>query len=183
MRRAIATLLSGAVLSAAACQSAPRTPVAAGSSMADSAEQVVFGLHAVITNDGILRGDLFADTAFVFDDQTRFVMRVVRVNFTKDNGAPNGTMRGDRGEYSMRTALLDGWGNVVVTTVDGKTLKTPQLRYSKLANLISSDTSFVMTDGDRVETGIGFRTDPNLDHMQTLKNSKISGVITTPPER
>lgn len=182
MRREFALAFGAAVLAISACQSTPRPPVVSGKSMADSAEQVIFGMHAAITTGGVQRGELFADTAFVFDDQTRFVLRVVKVKFTKDNGAPNGTISADRGEYSMRTAILDGWGNVIVTTVDGRTLKTPQLRYSRLANLISSDTSFVMTDSGRVETGIGFRTDPNLDHMQVLRNSRISGVLTTPPE-
>jgi LPS export ABC transporter protein LptC len=183
MRRALPLFLTVVALATLACRSDPRPPVVKGSTMADSAEQVIFGFHAVITTGGVQRGDLFADTAFIFDDQTRFIMRVVNVKFAKDNGAPNGTIRAERGEYSMRTGILDGWGNVVVTTVDGRTLKTPQLRYNKVANLISSDTSFVMTDKDKVESGIGLRTDPNLDHIQTLRNSKATGVIATPPDR
>jgi LPS export ABC transporter protein LptC len=136
----------------------------------------------VLTNKGIQRGDMTADTAFVFDDQTRFVFRNVHVNFTKDTGEPNGTMRADSGQYNMRTQVLEGWGNVIITTTDGRRLTTPQLRYNQAANLVSSDTSFVLTDKDRVQTGIGFNSDPNLNRVQVMRAAKGSGVITSFPD-
>ena len=175
--------MAGGLIAATACNDAPRPLAVVGTTMADSAEQVIQGFHSTITEKGIRRGDLFADTAYIFDDQTRFVLRVVHLSFTKDDGSPNGTIRADKGEYSMRTQILDGWGNVVVTTADGRTLRTPQLRYSKVANLISSDTSFVWTEKDRVQSGVGFRADPGLDTVRILTRARGSGAIATPPER
>jgi LPS export ABC transporter protein LptC len=106
----------------------------------------------------------------------------VHVNFTKDTGEPNGTMRADSGQYNMRTQVLEGWGNVIITTTDGRRLTTPQLRYNQAANLVSSDTSFVLTDKDRVQTGIGFNSDPNLNRVQVMRAAKGSGVITSFPD-
>ena len=175
-------LFCAAAIVATACHDPPKPPVVGGS-MADSAEQVLIGVKTLITNRGVRGGEIFADTTFIFDDQTRFVFSNVRVSFTKDNGAPNGTMRADRGQYSMRTMVLDGWGNVVVTSVDSQVLKTPQLRYNKAANSITSDTSFVLTRKDGVQRGIGLVTDPDLNHIRIGKAASGAGNVVIPPDR
>jgi len=74
---------AAALLVAVACRkqgSAP--PVKRGVTMADSAEQVMVGVRMLLTDRGVQRGELFADTAYVFDDQTRFELRKVRATFT-----------------------------------------------------------------------------------------------------
>ena len=47
--------------------------------------------------------------------------------FTTETGAPQGTMEAKRGVYSTRTQMLEGWGDVVVKLVDGRTLKSPHV--------------------------------------------------------
>jgi LPS export ABC transporter protein LptC len=148
------------ILGATGCRKT--TQPRAAPTMADSAEQVMFDVHSMLTNSGVKRGDMFADTIYVFDDQTRFVMRNVRAKFNTETGAPNGTLRGDRGIYKFREKLLEGFGNVVVTSTDGRRLVSNHLRYSQLSNEISSDSAFTLTQQDRVQRGIGFTSDPNI---------------------
>ncbi len=184
MRRALqAGLLAVAVAAAFGCDGTPEPPVAHVPSVADSAEQVMVQFSSVLTNKGIERGTMTADTAFVFNDQTRFDFRNVHVDFADNNGEPNGTMRADSGRYNMRTEVLDGWGHVVITTAKGERLETPQLRFNQATNLVSSDTSFVLTQGDKVSRGIGFNADPGLKRINCLRGCRGSGLITSFPSR
>ena len=133
---------------ASACGKSTRPPSVGGPSLADSAEQVIYNGHFFLTANGIKKGELFADTIFVFTDQTRFVLRRVRATFNTETGAPNGTLRGDRGTYDLRAQLLEGFGNVVVESVDGRKLMSNHLRYSQMRNEVSSDSAYTLVRKD-----------------------------------
>ena len=164
---------------AAGCQKAKQPPVGVVGPV-DTAEQVGFGVRILLTPNGIQRGELLGDTMFIFNDQTKFDFRNARVKFNTELGAPNGTMRADRGIYDTRTQVLEGFGNVVVTTTDGKRLRSPHLKFNQLANEVSSDTTFELTQGPRVQRGIGFRADPNLTRFSCLRMCGGSAPIELP---
>jgi LPS export ABC transporter protein LptC len=119
---------------------------------------------------------------YVFNDQTKFDFRNARVKFNTETGAPNGTMRANRGIYDTRTQVLEGFGNVVVTTLDGKKLMSPHLKFNQLANEVSSDTSFQMVAGSRTQSGIGFKTDPNLARFNCLRSCRTTGTVLLPSQ-
>jgi LPS export ABC transporter protein LptC len=170
MRALVSILASIAILATAACHDAPQTPVSAKAGIADTADQVFFGAQFLLTTRGIQRGDLTADTAYILEDQTRFDLRRTNVVFTTETGAPQGTMTGDRGIYSTRTQVLDGRGNVVVKLVDGRTLKSPHVMYNQMTHLISSDTTYTISDTRGSQTGIGFTSDQTFKKFTCLKN-------------
>lgn len=184
MTRVLPVALAAVALTAVlACGRTPEPPVSHVPSVADSAEQVMIQFSSVLTNKGVERGTMTADTAFVFDDQTRFDFRRIHVDFATPTGEPHGTMVADSGRYNMRTEVLDGWGHVVITTTKGERLEAPQLRFNQATNLVSSDTSFVLTQGDKVSRGIGFTADPGLNRINCLRACSGSGVITSFPDR
>src|SRR5256885_15421537 len=119
MKLLLAVLLVAAV-AAAACRKSTRPPTVGGPSFADTADQVIYDGHFFLTANGVKKGELFADTMFIFRDQTFFVLRRVRATFNTETGAPNGSLRGDRGTYDLRTQMLEGFGNVLVESVDGR---------------------------------------------------------------
>lgn len=169
MNRVVLLTLGVAIGALFGCQDSKQPPVAAGPTVVDSAEQVLLGVRYVLTSKGIKRGDVFADTIFVYDEQTRFDLRRAKVDFSQDNGAAFGTMRADRGAHNLRTQELEGWGDVTVTLVDGRTLKSPHVIYRQLSNEISSDTTFQITKGDKEHHGVGFKTDPNFSTFTCLR--------------
>ena len=78
-------LVAGVLLGVAACKQdgvAVTTRVTA----ADSADQVMFHARSLITHDGAIRAELFADTALFFDENTRIEMRGVKTNFHNREG-------------------------------------------------------------------------------------------------
>jgi LPS export ABC transporter protein LptC len=178
MMRRIAVALGLAAL--VACQDSKQPPVAAGPTAVDSADQVLLGVRYVLTGKGIKRGEVFADTIFVYDDQTRFDLRRPRVDFSQEDGTPFGTMRGDRGVHNTRTQELEGWGNVVVTLVDGRTLKSPHVIFRQLANELSSDTTFEISKADKVYHGVGFKTDPKFTNFSCLRRCGGSADVAVP---
>jgi LPS export ABC transporter protein LptC len=182
MRRRVAVAaLAVGIVGVVGCKkkgSAP--PVAAKATLADSAEQVLFNTHSLLTDKGVQRGEMFADTVFVFDDNTRFEMRKVRVTFNTVTGAKDGVMSADRGRYSLRQQELEGFGNVVIATNDGKQLRSPQLKYMQGLNEVSSDTTFTLVRQGQTVSGVGFRSDPQLTHFNIKRGAKGSGSFLLP---
>ena len=179
---ALCVVALAAVASLAACETKTPPPVGARLTAADTAEQVLYGMSTVLTNAGIKKGDLKADTAYVFNDQTRFDLRLPVATFTKEDGSPNGNMHADKGMYDMRRQILEGWGHVVITTVDGRRLESPHLKFDQVANLVTSDTSFIFTQADKRQEGIGFESDPNLKRFSCKRACRGSGLFSIPAQ-
>jgi LPS export ABC transporter protein LptC len=164
---------------AGACNE-PKGPPVSPRGDADTAEQIGYGVRTLLTANGVQKGELQADTMYVYNDQTKFDFRNARVKFNTETGVPNGTMRANRGIYDTRTQILEGFGNVVITTLDGKTLKSPHVKFNQLGNEVTSDTTFEVKAGEREQRGIGFTADPNLTHFKCLRMCGGSAPITLP---
>jgi LPS export ABC transporter protein LptC len=158
------TLALALALALAACSTNKGTQVkASGETFADSADQVFFGVTAPLENGGVKRGTLFADTMYVMNDQTRFDFLNGRVEFNTATGMPDGTMRADRGRYDRRLQQLEGWGNVIVKSADGSSLKSPHVVYNQIQDKIWSDTTFEFISDGQVTAGRqGFETNSKL---------------------
>jgi LPS export ABC transporter protein LptC len=179
------TLLLAAVVAVtvAACTSqGAAPPTQQHASMADSAEQVMLNVRTLLTDKGIQRGEMFADSAYIFDENTRFELRKVRATFNTVTGAKDGTMTGDRGRYNTQQQILEGFGHVVITTNAGRKLTSPHVRYNQIANEVSSDSAFTMVEPGRTLSGIGFRSDPQLTNLLVLKSPSGRGGFTIPAQ-
>jgi LPS export ABC transporter protein LptC len=180
MRRLIA-FVAIAVVTAAGCSEKGATPpVKSGASLADSAEQVMQNVHYVLTSGGVQRGELFADSAYIFDDNTRYVLKNPRTTFNTAEGVKNGTMKADRGKYNLRQQVLEGFGHVVITNTEGKKLTSPYVKYNQALNEVSSDTSFTLDEPGNTVSGIGFKADPQLNKFQILRGARGKGSFTLP---
>lgn len=148
----------------------------------DSADQVAFGFRTLVTDAGLLRAEVFADTALFLDQNTRVSLRVTHGEFFGATGAKEATLTAHRGNLDTRSNVLEAWGDVVITSVDGRVLKSPMVRYVQSQNQISSDSAFVLTEpGEKEISGIGFRTDPSLNAVQVLKvRSGRGGTVKVP---
>jgi LPS export ABC transporter protein LptC len=173
-----------AVIVAGACSQKKQPPVAAHSPLADSADQVMYGMRFVLTDKGLNRALLESDTAYFFDENTRIELEKVHTTFFTAAGAKNALLTSDRGRYNSRTNNMVARKNVVVVTEDGRRLTTPELNYNQQTNQISSDSQFVMTEPNRRLEGVGFRSDPDMKNIQILKGASgmAKGVSTQPAQ-
>jgi LPS export ABC transporter protein LptC len=170
-----------AAMALAACTTNKGTQVkASGATFADSADQVFYGVDAPLETNGVKRGTLFADTMYVMNDQTRFDFIQGRVEFNTPTGVPDGSMRANRGRYDRRMQVLEGWGNVIVKSADGRSLKSPHVVYNQMQDRIWSDTTFEFTDADRVSIGKGFETNTSLTRRSCKADCKVNARIAIP---
>ena len=181
LRKVLSVVVTIGLTTAGACRDTRQPPVGVAAPV-DTAEQVGFNVRTLLTGNGVQRGELQADTMFVYNDQTKFDFRNARVKFNTETGAPNGTMRADRGIYDQRTQILEGFGHVVITTLDGKKLTSPHLKFNQLSNEVSSDTTLQMIAGNRTQSGVGFKTDPNLSRFACLRDCRTTGLVTIPSQ-
>ena len=173
------------IILAVACGSDKKQPpVATHSPLADSADQVMYGAQFNLTDQGLSRARMNADTAYFFDDNTRMEFEDVNTTFYTNSGAKDAVLTSRRGTYNSRTSNMIARQNVVVVSEDGKRLTTPELIYNQQRNEISSDSAFVLTEPNRRLEGIGFRSDPNMNNIRVLKgasgysgNTQIGAVI------
>lgn len=175
-------ILAVAALAAfAACDDNRATPVMQIATIADSADQIMFGTSFNLTDRGLSRAELMADTAYFFDDNTRVELRKVEATFYTTSGARDAYLTSRRGTYNSRTGTMTARGDVVVITEEGRRLTTPELKYDQQMNEIASDSAFVLTEPGRRLEGIGFRSDPNMQNVQILRTrSGSTGAVTLP---
>ena len=172
-------LCAGAALLTAACGHDASVAVRRVPSAVDSADQVMFGARSFITKEGVVKAELFADTALFFDDNTRIEMRGVTTHFHTSIGERSTVLTSHAGTYNTRISSMSARGDVVVVAKDGRILHTPQLRYDQMRNLISGDSDFTLTQpGGRALAGTGFISDPNMTSVQVLKAAHgTAGVV------
>ncbi len=181
MPRLLALLLGTALL--AACKDAAPPVVGQAGVVLDGADQVLFGVKFFLTDGGIRRAELVADTAYMYDENTRTELRKVNTTFYKVSGEKDAVLTSKTGSYNVRLGNMEARGDVVVVATDGRKIQTPHLRYDPGRNEIASDSAFVITEPNgRVTEGIGFIGDPDLNNVRVLRSTRSRGSRITIPK-
>jgi LPS export ABC transporter protein LptC len=158
---------------AGACKSG--TPVTATQAVLDSADQVLLGMSHYVTELGVLRARVRADTAYFFSNTQRVELRNVHVTFYDVAGNPTSTLTSREGTDHWRTDDMEARGNVVVVRdKDGGTMRTDVMAYNRVRNEVSSDKDFIFDGPDRHIEGRGFTSDPEFKKI-TAKGPRGTG--------
>jgi LPS export ABC transporter protein LptC len=175
-RPGVFILLATVLLTAAACPGGNgKTQVKAKATktvIPDSADQIIFGGRIFLTDQGVSKGVLLADTILTYEDGTRMELRRLNVTFYTSMGIKDGVLTAKAGTYNSRLSRLDARGDVIVVRDDGKRLTSPQLVYDQVRNQIFTDSAFVLNEPSRTFTGLGFESDPQLTKFRCLRNCK-----------
>ncbi len=170
--------LAGALAAALACRDEGRPT--ATISPADTADQVLIGMTHYITKDGVLRARVRADTAYFYSTTQAADLQAVHITFYNAAGAETSTLTARQGAYHWRGGDMEGRGNVVVVTTDGRTLRTEQLRYSQSKNEVTADGPFVFDGPNRHVEGEGFTSDPDFKNVVAKHPKGTGGKFTLP---
>ena len=169
-------LLCAALVSACNTGIKPTATISA----ADSADQVLEGMSHYVTNDGIQRAHVRADTAYMYSPSQTAELRNVHITFFDTRGAQTSTLSSREGTYHWRTGDMEARGNVVVVRTDGATLRSEVIRYSQAKNQVSSDRAFVFDEPTRHIEGDGFTSDPDFKVVTALHPKGTGGKFTLP---
>jgi LPS export ABC transporter protein LptC len=162
---ALATILAFAT-SLGACEESgarPTTTIQAP----DSADQVLEGFSHYVTNDGIRRSRVQADTAYFYEGTQVTNLVNVKVTFYDLKGAESSTLTSKTGLYRWQDGSMEANGKVVVVSPDGRRLATERLRYDNARNQISTDRRFTFDRGAEHLEGNSFRSDPDFRNVVT----------------
>lgn len=153
-------------------------------SPADSADQIMHGVRFYITQEGLRRAEVIADSAYMYEDNTRTELHGVHATFYKAGGENDGVLTSLEGTYNSRLGAMEARHDVVVVASDGRRLTTPHLKYDPSRNEISSDSTFLVTEkSGRTISGIGFISDPDLNAVRVLRSAKSSNNDVPLPRR
>ncbi len=159
--------VAGAVLvaaSLAACEDDAVRPTVTVTA-ADTADQVLFSMEHLITNNGVRRTKVLADTAYLYEQTQLARLKTVTVSFYDAVGNESSTIKADSGTYQMRDGSMQSWGHVLATTPDGRRLRSEELKYDSRQHKISSDRPFTYDRGDQHLEGNGFTSDPDFRNV------------------
>jgi LPS export ABC transporter protein LptC len=174
----LSTLAALVALAPTACETGvkPTATIAA----ADSADQVLLSMSHFVTDNGIQRSHVRADTAYFYSALQTAELRTVHITFYDPRGAQTSTLTAREGTYRWRTGDMEARGNVVVVRTDGATLRTEVLRYSQIRNQVSSDRPFVFDEPTRHIKGDGFTSDPDFKVVTATHPTGVGGKFTLP---
>ena len=131
---------------------------------ANSADQVIYGLQHNLTDHGIVRANLTGETAFVYDDATRLIVKRVVVTFIDSVGLKVSTLTATEGIVLVQQQTLEAIGDVVVVSADGRRLTTSRLTFDVDRNLLVGIAPYEITGGTPPVkmTGTSFELEPRL---------------------
>lgn len=174
-------LVLAACVVAGACRGG--TPVTATQAALDSADQVLIGMSHYVTDAGVLRARVRADTAFFFSGSQQAEMRNVHVTFYDAAGQATSTLTSREGTHHWRSGDMEARGNVVVVRdKDGATLRTEVMYYNQIRNEVSSDKDFVFDEPGRHIKGKGFTSDPEFKKITAKSPSGTGGEFILPSQ-
>ncbi len=178
VRLCVGASVAGAVWG---CGNTKPDATAAVEAVADTADQVLFGLKQYVTDHGVAKAYLEADTAFLFENAGKADLRKVRVTFFGTQGDTSSVVTGKFGSYDWRTGKMEARENVVVHLSNGGVLTTSVLRYDQTKNEVSTDQHYVYTGPpDQNMVGENFVTDPSLTMFRTGRPRGRAGSFRLP---
>lgn len=157
-------LLAGAL----ACVDAGTRP-AAVTELADSADQLLSGFETAVTRDGLRRARITADTARLYEASQSLALRTVRMTFFDAQGAERSKLVADSATLFWTSGLIIANGKVVLTSPDGRVLRSEALRVDEGAREISTDKPFTLSGGADFVRGSSLRTDPEFRNVVAAK--------------
>lgn len=167
-------LASLAALSLAACKGAAAAgPVAAET----SSNQVTIGMNLKLSEAGVLKADLDADTAVTPEGQTKSQLKRVRLTFYTP-GKPPSHLTSRTGEYDQDSGMMTARGDVVLVTPGDKgmrTIRSQELHWDQRGDHVWSDLETTIVENGQTLISEGFTSNAAFTNVQG-KNARVLGV-------
>ena len=176
MRNAVLTMLLAASSALAACGApAPSGPVAAD---ADPTQRT-YGMNLKLTENGVLKADVYGDTAFQRPHTEVTEIRNVHLTFYDQQGAKPGTLTSKTGEYDARTGIMVARGSVVLVTHNEKgekrTIRSEELHYDQRGDRVWSERETQVEENGETLVSDGFTSDTRFTNIRG-RNARTTGV-------
>lgn len=167
-----------ALLFGAGCGDRDDPPIAEAAIANMGADQVMFGIEHYITTNGIVRGLLRADTAFMYEDSALVRVRPVNLTLYNEQGEVAGIVTAQAGRLDTRTQDMIATGNVVVESEErGQRIETEELHFEPNRDRVWSEVATTLHREGTTLHGTGFTSNTRLtDTRLTQPRGRVQGL-------
>lgn len=141
--------------------------------------QRTYGLNLKLSDAGILKADLFGDTAYQRPNTRVTELRGVKLTFYDKQGKNPGKLTSKTGEYDEATQIMIARGNVVLVTRNPqgveRIIRSEELHYDQRGDRVWSERETVVDEGGRKVTTQGFTSDTRFTNLQG-RGARATGV-------
>jgi LPS export ABC transporter protein LptC len=133
-------------------------------------------MEQYVTSAGRQRAILRGDTAYVFEDSAKALVKNVNLTLFDETGKESAQLTSREGDFSNATQAMLARGKVVLVTrgENSRTIESEELHYDPNAKRIWSTKPTVMRTADgTVINGTGFESDDEF------KNTRITNARST----
>jgi LPS export ABC transporter protein LptC len=118
------------------------------------------------TDSGRTQWMLFAKHAATYTARDLVTARTLRIDFFDEKGQKSSELVAREGELYQRTRDMVARGNVVLLTTEGWRMSTEEMHFLNSHRKITSDKLVRVEKEGTVLEGVGFESDPNLEHFE-----------------
>lgn len=166
LRRAVVLLLAGLAVAGMVAGCGTGKNVSATGASGELPDSEVEDFTVTETDSGRAQWTLYSRQAATYTARDLVTARTVRIVFFDENGEKSSDLTAREGELYQRTRDMIARGNVVLETVEGWRMTTEELHFLNSRDRIVSDKLVRVEKEGSVLEGVGFESDPNLEHFE-----------------
>lgn len=137
-------------------------------------EREITGFSLTETDEGTLVWELTADYAWRIPRDTKVRLRNVNIVFFDSAGEISSWLTSEEGHADEKSGEMTAKSRVVLISVEGDTLTTEELIYSRDTELIRGPGFVRLAKPDRVLTGFEFESKPDLSNYEVRRDVTIT---------
>lgn len=159
----------------AGCGQGPRA--VPGPASGELPDQEVSDFVVTETDAGSPQWTLYARSAEIYNPRNTIVAHGVRIDFFDEKGERTSTLTAREGEMNQQRRDMVARGSVVLQTTEGTRMSTEELHFLNQQQKVVSDQFVRVERAGDVLTGVGFESDPNLEHFEFKR--KVQATVRT----
>jgi len=140
--------------------------VSASGATGELPDNEVEQFYVTETDSGRTQWTMFAQHAATYQARDLVTVRGVRIDFFNDKSQKSSELVAREGELTQRTRDMVARGNVVLLTTEGWRMSTEEMHFLNSRRKITSDKLVRVEKEGTVLEGVGFESDPNLEHFE-----------------
>lgn len=161
----------------AGCETQAEPPVASTDVTSMEADQVMYEVEHFVTGNGVIRGKLVSDTAFMYEDSALVRVRPVNLTLYDDEGDIAGEVTARSGVLNTRTQVMVATGDVVVEETGGDRIETEELHFDPNRDRVWSVVATTIHRDGSVLRGSGFTSNTQLtDTRLDTPRGRVEGL-------
>jgi LPS export ABC transporter protein LptC len=137
-------------------------------------ERQIRGFSLTETAEGQKVWELHADYAFRIPRQSRVRLETIEIDFFDEAGRVDSRLTSRKGFVDEETGEMTALDDVVLVSLEGDTLTTEELTYLRDQDLIRGPDYVRLAKPDRVLTGYGFQSKPDLSDYKVEREVRIT---------